>query len=193
MNVSPSPTVAFLHRLPALAAMLWALLVIGSGAARGDALQDMIDRFDMLSSNGNSNCSAGFMDAIPTMPELSMLQGSCCSPMDEHRYGEQLQGLVAYRDIPEIPVNPYDIPASQAAQLMQYDALVLSPDEEAAYQFAMENSDEKGPCCCQCWRWGVYSGLAKLLIHERGFTGQDIVDVWNLSNGCGGGAEHMHG
>lgn len=153
----------------------------------------MLDRFDMLRSNGNSSCSARFMDAIPAMPELSMPQGSCCSPMDEHCYGEQLQWLVAYWDIPEIPVNPYDIPAEQATQLMQYDALVLSLDEEAACQFAMESSDEKGPCCCRCWRWAVYSGLAKLLIHERGFTGPEIVEVWTLSNGCGGGAEHMHG
>ena len=31
-------------------------------------------------------------------------------------------------------------------------ALTLSPDEEKAHQYAMLNSDEKGPCCCQCWR-----------------------------------------
>ena len=101
--------------------------------------------------------------------------------MGGHRYRNQLQALVKYRDIPEIPVNPYDIPASQAARLMQYDALVLSSDEEAAFQFAIENSDEKGPCDCMCWRWNVYSGLAKLLIHEHSFTGLEIVEVWNLS------------
>ncbi|MER9234294.1 hypothetical protein NKI56_19720 [Mesorhizobium sp. M0622] len=51
----------------------------------------------------------------------------------------------------------------------------------------MAISEEKGPCCCQCWRWKVYGGLAKVLIREHGFTGRQAVDVWGLSDGCGGG------
>jgi hypothetical protein len=69
---------------------------------------------------------------------------------------------------------------------MPYYDLALTADETRAYEYAMENSAEKGPCCCQCWRWKVYGGLARKLIHERGFKGEQIVEVWNLSDGCGG-------
>ena len=47
----------------------------------------------------------------------------------------------------------------------------LSPDEQKAYNYAMANSKEMGPCCCHCWHWYVYGGLAKLLITHRHFTG----------------------
>ena len=50
----------------------------------------------------------------------------------------------------------------------------------------MANSDEKGPCCCRCWRWKVYGGLAKLLVREHGFDGKQVTEVWDMSNGCGG-------
>ncbi|MER8571280.1 hypothetical protein NKG99_07590 [Mesorhizobium sp. M1409] len=70
--------------------------------------------------------------------------------------------------------------------MMPYYDRQLTADEQKAYDHAMANSNEKGPCCCQCWRWRTYGGLAKYLIHEHGFTGEKIVDVWNLSDGCGG-------
>lgn len=69
--------------------------------------------------------------------------------------------------------------------MSHYD-LSLSADQQRAYQIAMDRSDEKGPCCCPCWRWKMYGGLAKFLISEHGFSGEQVVDVWNLSNGCGG-------
>jgi len=50
----------------------------------------------------------------------------------------------------------------------------------------MDHSEEKGPCCCQCWRWKMYGGLAKYLIRERHFTGEQVTEIWNLSDGCGG-------
>jgi hypothetical protein len=34
--------------------------------------------------------------------------------MDWQRYGEQVQALVKYSAIPEIPPDPYDIPAGDA-------------------------------------------------------------------------------
>ena len=86
----------------------------------------------------------------------------------------------------------YDIAAGTAQKAMSYYDLTLSPDEEKTYQYAIQNSDEKGPCCCQCWRWRVYGGLGKFLIREHRFTGEQLVKVWNLSDGCGGVEEH-HG
>jgi hypothetical protein len=115
-----------------------------------------------------------------------MLQGSCCSPMDAPRYLEQIKGIRKYADISEIPPDPYNIPAGMAQKLMPYYDLALNSTEQAAYDFAMAKSDMRGPCCCQCWRWKVYGGLGKHLIRDRQFTGQQLVDLWNIAQGCGG-------
>ncbi len=148
--------------------------------------------FDYLSKNGNSSCSASFKDSIPSMPENTRLQGSCCSPMSLHRYSEQVEGLKRYKDIPEIPPDPYDIQAGLAKMLMSHYDDQLTSEEQKAYDYAMQNSDEKGPCCCKCWRWYVYGGLGKYLIKNYGFTGEQVTEIWNLSDGCGGDSEHHH-
>ena len=169
-----------------------ALLPHGGRAAE-DAGDDVLrQRFEYLSKNGNSNCSRQFMDSIATMPVMARIRGSCCSPMDEHRYIEQVKGLRKFKDVTMIPTDPYDILAGLARQLLPYYSATLNPQEQAAYDYAMENSDEKGPCCCQCWRWHVYGGLAKYLIREHGFTGEQVAKVWDLSDGCGGAGEHVH-
>ena len=146
-------------------------------------------KFDELSKNGNSSCSRSFADSIDTMSEDARLQGSCCSPMNMQRYSEQIEGLKKYKDIPEIPSDPYDIDARLAKELKAHYDDVLTPDEQKAYNYAMQNSMEKGPCCCKCWRWYVYGGLAKLLIQKHHFTGEQVTDIWNLSDGCGGNSD----
>lgn len=143
-------------------------------------------RFDDLSKHGNSACTAEFQNSIKTMSASDRIKGSCCSPMNMHRYEEQIKGLEKYKDIAEIPSDPYDVDGTLAKELLAYYDFQLSVDEQAVYDYAMEHSHEKGPCCCKCWHWYVYGGLAKKLIHERGFTGEQIVDIWNLSDGCGG-------
>ena len=154
-------------------------------------------RFDYLSKNGNSSCSASFRSSITSMPDDERLRGSCCSPMSVHRYSEQVEGLakfksVASQDIDKIPDDPYDIKAGLAKELMSYYDLELTPEEQKAYDYAMQNSSEKGPCCCKCWRWYVYGGLGKYLIKNHGFTGEQVTELWNLSDGCGGDEEHKH-
>ena len=73
-----------------------------------------------------------------------------------------------------------------------YD-LVLSREEQAAHDYAMEHSDMQGPRCCKCWRWKVYGGLGKYLIRTRQHTGQQLVDLWNVGQGCGGATDtKMH-
>lgn len=148
--------------------------------------------FDRLSTEGNSACSVEFQNSIGEMPDSAQIQGSCCSQMVFHRYEEQIEGLKKYRDIPEIPPDPYNVNAKLAKEFLGYYDLELTPEEQAAYDYAMVNSHEKGPCCCKCWHWFVYGGLAKKLIRERNFTGEQIVDVWDLSDGCGGAGEHHH-
>jgi hypothetical protein len=143
-------------------------------------------RFEFLSQNGNVECSAKFEASIASMPPDAKLQGSCCAPMDEARYLQQIKGIRKYADIPEIPSDPYDIPASMAQKLMPYYNLSLNRTEQAAYDYAMAHSDMQGPCCCQCWRWRMYGGLGKSLIREHQFSGQQLVDLWNIASGCGG-------
>ncbi len=154
------------------------------------AASPIADKFLYLSKNGNSTCSGDFSASIDTMSDSSRLQGSCCSAMSMHRYGEQVEGLKKYRDIPEIPADPYDVDAGLAKKLKDYYDVELTVEEQKQYDYAMEHSNEKGPCCCKCWRWYVYGGLGKYLIKNYAFTGEQVTDVWNLSDGCGGEGDH---
>ena len=161
-----------------------------SGTKQDFAEEVLAAKFEELSQNGNSTCSASFAGSMDSMLDSARLQGSCCSPMSMHRYSEQVEGLKKYRQIQEVPPDPYDIEAGLAKKLKRYYDATLTPEEQQIYDYAMQNSREKGPCCCKCWRWYVYGGLAKLLIQKYHFTGEQIVDVWNLSDGCGGDSEH---
>ncbi len=182
--------------------ILLALLLIGgawhysflkkSGNAPLAADTALAARFDRLSKSGNSSCSAAFTNSLDSMSDSARLQGSCCSAMDMHRYSEQVMGLEKYKGIPEIPSDPYDVDAGLAKKLKGYYDLPLTSEEQQAYDYAMTHSDEKGPCCCKCWRWQVYGGLGKYLIKHYQFTGEQLTEVWNLSDGCGGGDEHHH-
>jgi hypothetical protein len=148
-------------------------------------------RFQALASEGNSSCSSIFKDSISSMSDESRIKGSCCSPMSWHRYEEQVEGLKRFSEISEIPPDPYDIDAKIAKKMEKYYDVELTNEEQKVYDYAVANSDEKGPCCCKCWRWYVYGGLAKFLIKEKGFSGEQITEVWNLSDGCGGEGDHV--
>lgn len=112
--------------------------------------------------------------------------------MSMHRYQEQVEGLEKFSHVPEIPPDPYNLDAALAKKLKAAYDLELTLEQAKEYDYAMENSHEKGPCCCKCWRWYVYGGLGKILIQNYGFTGEQITAVWNLSDGCGGDSEHHH-
>jgi hypothetical protein len=86
------------------------------------------------------------------MPANAGLRGSCRSPMDLKRYGGQIEGLKKYTKVEEVPPDPYDIQAGLAQKLLEYDKIVLTPAQQAAYDYAMLHSEEHGPCCCHCWR-----------------------------------------
>ena len=157
-----------------------------------DNRDSLRSKFEVLASSGNSSCSANFTDSINSMRVGDRLQGSCCSSMSWHRYKEQVNGLRKYKKIKEIPTDPYDIDARLAKEMKSHYNDKLNAGQQKAYDFAMQNSDEKGPCCCKCWRWYVYGGLAKYLIQNYDFTGEQITEVWNLSDGCGGEGDHVN-
>lgn len=154
--------------------------------------ENLLARFDYLKSHGNSSCSSSFKSIIDKMADDEKIMGSCCSPMSLHHYQEQISGLKKYGQVAKIPADPYAVDAGLAQELWSYYDMELSGEEQVAYDYAMENSHEKGPCCCKCWRWYVYGGLGKYLIREHKFTGEQITEVWNLSDGCGGDEEHQH-
>jgi hypothetical protein len=167
----------------------------GAEEASEDAAVDaaLKSRFELLSQHGNVECSAQFEKLIGSMGPKGRLQGSCCAPMDEARYRQQIEGLKKYADIVEVPPDPYDISAPLAQKLMGYYELALNKEEQAAYDYAMKNSDMQGPCCCKCWRWKVYGGLGKLLIRVHHYNGQQLTDMWNVGQGCGGAKDiKMH-
>jgi hypothetical protein len=174
---------------------LVALLACGPSTATQARAQEtgahaaLHSRFASLSQRGNVECSVQFENSIATMPGNARLQGSCCAPMDETRYRQQIDGLEKYSDIVEVPPDPYDISAPLAHKLIGDYDLALNKDEQSAYDYAMEHSDMEGPCCCKCWRWKVYGGLGKLLIRVHHYTGQQLTDLWNVGQGCGGAVD----
>lgn len=180
------------RRILPLLATVPALLVRGpffasyASAEEADNDAALKKQLEFLSKNGNVECSVKFEASIATMPADARLQGSCCAPMDEARYLQQIKGIRKYADISEVPPDPYDIPAGMAQKLMPYYNLHLNRREKTAYDYAMAHSDMQGPCCCKCWRWRMYGGLGKFLIREHQFTGQQLVDLWNIAQGCGG-------
>jgi hypothetical protein len=145
-----------------VAALSFGLVGAQNASAEGPDDSNLAARFKHLSQHGNVECSGQFEKSIATMPQDAKLQGSCCAPMDEVRYGQQIEGLKKYADIAEVPPDPYDIAAPLAHKLMGYYDMALNKDEQAAYDYAMEHSEMQGPCCCKCWRWKVYGGLGKL-------------------------------
>jgi hypothetical protein len=182
------------RRLISTLAIVPVLFIRPSRNAHAGDLSDreLEERFKYLSENGNSTCSTKFIKSIASMPAGARLQGSCCVPMDAHRYKEQIRALRKYQHIIYIPPDPYDVSVELAQKLIGNYDQSLNNSDQAIYDFAMKNSDEKGPCCCECWRWHVYGGLGKYLIQKEKFDGLQLVEVWNLSSGCGGGAEHHH-
>jgi hypothetical protein len=127
-----------------------------------------------------------------TLPDEARIQGSCCQPMDLHRYQEQVEGLKQYADLAIMSNDPYDVPVSLVKRLLEYDETIqLSEEEQMVYDQAMEMTDDKGPCCCMCWRWYAYRGQAKYLITQLDWPAEDIAALLNLEEGCGGPG-HQH-
>lgn len=185
-----------------------ALVVIAGALFLGDApgSQDGKDRdtvgitntalaaqFEDLSIKTTNSCGGG-KQAVYALSEDGRLQGSCCEAMDAHSYEEQITGLKeTYSEYDIIPPDPYDVSVAWARQMIEYsDQTTLTSEQQALYDEAVELSDEGGPCCCVCWHWYAYEGLAKHLIINESFSAEQIAEIWDMSDACGGGSEHHH-
>lgn len=141
-------------------------------------------------SNAKTNFCAG--PEILEKVNLDRLQGSCCLPMDFHKYTEQIDGLKKYSSLNKIPSDPYDIPVPLAKEFLDFQKnITLTTKQQTVYDEAVKFSEEGGPCCCKCWRWYAFEGLAKYLITKYNFTAEQIAEIWELEDGCGGSG-HIH-
>ncbi|MGH2988217.1 MAG: hypothetical protein ACRDLO_16245 [Solirubrobacterales bacterium] len=156
-------------------------------SSRADRTGDY--RFSLLSSAESNRCDLGAGE-LRRMRDETRLQGSCCFPMDQARYQEQLRDLRRYRRSSVIPRDPYDVRAAMAKRLLDYRQIALDRGEQAAYEHATELSDQGGPCCCPCWRWQAFKGQAHLLLARRGWSAGQVARMWDLEEGCGGPGEH---
>ena len=149
------------------------------------------EKFNYLVRQKSNNCGLQ-RQVVLAYSDTQRIQGSCCNKMDHHAYQEQIESLKKYKDISIIPPDPYDISAAQAKQLFKYlEEIELTSEQQTIYNEAMKLSDEGGPCCCKCWHWDAYEGLAKKLIVDYGWNSEQIAGLWDFSDACGG-AGHEH-
>jgi len=149
-------------------------------------------KFNYLVANRNSACYG--MSTVMKMEDNGRIMGSCCGPMILHTYKEQLEALKKYESINVIPKDPYDISVSWAKKMINaFKTIQLSDEQQKTYEDAKKMSKEGGPCCCgsdeldeSCWRWKTYGGLAKVLITKYNFNAEQIAEIWDMSDGCGG-------
>jgi hypothetical protein len=146
-------------------------------------------RFALLSRADSNQCGLQ-PENLDTIARNGRLQGACCFPMDLEAYRHQLEGLKRYATVDVIPKDPYDIPVALAKRLIGYQAIELTPKQKALYDRATELSEVGGPCCCPCWRFAAFEGQAKYLITRRTYSAEQIAEVWDLEEGCGGPKDH---
>ena len=145
-----------------------------------------VEKFNFLASQNSNKCGM-VMENFEANIEGERIQGSCCGVMDLHRYQEQVEGLKKFSDISVVPQDPYDIPVSLAKGLFEYQKnITLNEEQQKIYDEAIKLSHEGGPCCCKCWRWTAFEGQAKYLITNEGFNAEQIAELWDLEDGCGG-------
>jgi len=158
--------------------------------------KEMFNYLSTAKISTSSSCGLQ-QKTVDNFSDQDNVQGACCGSMDFHRYQEQVEGLKQYKKIPIIPNDPYNIPVKLNKELFRYQKSInLNKQQQSIYDQAINMSKEGGPCCCRCWRWTAFEGLAKYLIAEKGFNGQQIASLWDLLDGCGGpghvgeGGEH---
>ena len=156
-----------------------------STAARTAAIGSRA-RFTYLAAQHSNYCSLD-RATVSGYADVQHMQGACCDAMDMDKYQHQVAALRQYSGLAEIPTDPYDIRAKQAKRLLADDtAITLAGADKATYDRAMKLTDDKGPCCCQCWRWYMTQGLDKALITRRQMSAQQVAEITDLVNGCGG-------
>jgi hypothetical protein len=145
-------------------------------------------RFTVLNVAHSNRCDLGAGE-LRNMPGRMHLQGSCCFPMDQAHYAQQLRGLRHHADVRLLPSDPYDVSVTVAKRLLGYRQIRLSHGEKVLYRRASAKSSLGGPCCCHCWRWQAFKGQARFMIARRHYSATRVARLWELEEGCGGPEE----
>ncbi len=143
-----------------------------------------VDSLLSLSPTTGGSCAAG-----PTKLSSTnglYMGGQCCSAMtDTKEYHENLEKLQAYKNMPDIILDPMHTPVALAKMWIDYDkATTLTPDEQKIYDQAYAISKEK-PCCCKCWHYYTNEGIAKKMIKDGTWSAEQIAAYWDASDICG--------
>jgi len=142
--------------------------------------------FHYLSQQNSNSCGLQ-PSTVEGYDDTTRIQGSCCFGMEWSHYQNQTQGLRGYRALAQVPRDPYDIPGALAKQLFAYERSIhLTSAQQLVYQRALQIAPEKGPCCCACWRWHAFKGLAQYLIGREHYSARHVASVIGLVDGCGG-------
>ena len=142
--------------------------------------------FAYLAAQHTNFCSLE-RSTVESDPNTMHIQGACCSALDMAKYQAQVRDLRQFASIAQIMPDPYDVPVPLARALFHDDdAIVLDAAQKATYDAAMGMTEDKGPCCCHCWRWSMTEGLARRLITVNYMDAATVARVVDLVNGCGG-------
>jgi len=130
------------------------------------------------------SCVAGDSTLSATTTGI-YLGGQCCGSMKGLTdYTKELQNLQQYKNIPDVPMNPYKTPVALAKKWIDYDKVTnLTPSEQATMDEAMHLSKE-GPCCCKCWHYFVNEGIAKKMIKDYHYSAAQVAAYWDTSSIC---------
>ena len=147
----------------------------------GDNIDNLLSSAHMY--DGSCVATGGSLSDIEGM----YLGGQCCSAlMDLDEYHDNLKKLQAYKNMPDIPLDPMHTPIDMAKMWIDYDNKTkLTVAEQKVYDDAFAISKEK-PCCCKCWHYFVNEGIAKKMIKDGTYNSKEIADYWDSSDICGG-------
>lgn len=140
----------------------------------------------LLSTHPHVDASCVGGESILRTTKGMALSGQCCGTlMDTKDIHANRAKLQAYKNMPQIVLDPYKTPIAEAKYWIDYDrATTLTPVEQNVFQKAYRLSQEK-PCCCHCWHYFMDEGIAKKMIQDRTFQAQQIADFWDASTICG--------
>ena len=154
--------------------------------------------FNYLSQQTSDSCSnlnnqQANVNWIDSLQDGTFLQGSCCTPMDYPDYSTQIpEDQQNYSSIPVVPLDPYNVPAATAKAMVADVDTGLTPAQQAVYDQGTSMSTDKAPCCCWCWAGYAHEGMVKYVIINNGYSAQQVTDLLNTQDCCGGpGQMHM--
>ncbi len=138
---------------------------------------------------GNNPTTGGSCASGPTalVSTTGMyMGGQCCSAMmNTDDYHANLNKLQAFKDMPNIPLDPMNTPIAMAKYWIDYNnATKLTPAQQKVYDDAYAISKEK-PCCCKCWHYFVNEGIAKKMISDGKWSAERVAAYWDASDICG--------